>query len=701
MGLSTEQNTKNAATVGEQRRRGSLEYSVYSIAVVAIFVFYWVVSSGEMLETNFSEDSENMNIRSAVPKYSTASKEANTICSNVCTVRRQKRNGYLLDNAQLFQQATSAKERLLNKLKVDYGEYFEPIFVDTQSGRYRPFNPSSDISMERLKRKLKIKILSMQKNLKSQDSDFHGCDCSYGRDTTFRAKDVLEKLDTEDETLLLEGIEEGTHYEKYVWSTGGHSAAAAHGNLYNESYTAYMDSDLKDIFGSIGIEFEGRNFAMGGTSSGTIVSMCWKEIFGQDIDFFSWDYGMTDGSNHFLSFHYAFRGAMSPTRPAFMMVHNGGRSKNARLGALRILEQHGLPLFDMNDNHQNEMRENFPDSAGISSEAISALPEYVRNYKCGTSIEKGEPFCRKEKYSSWVCSKRSKQASWHPGFKDHALTGHGLALFLMEALLDALSELKEEGGDDHFLEVLTAEDIAIHKNLTTEALPDAYRKVVTLEEVHSEMSKTNETSIDERMFTIGPSLCHTARLPSQSRYKGLLVNDTELVGKQAPAGEEKYYVGDAIWEAHKSASKTNEIRIVYDANDREAKCKGIIKPDYADSFYVNSLDDWASMKFPNHAEKEFFEYDSSQYQGLIVFHLKKCDWGKCPSKFLTIEDYNEHWEMKVNKQRISKVISIDTATLAMGENGFRIEPDENGQYEIEIKVKTADKYLEFADFVLW
>ncbi len=703
MGLNTNtaQNTPNAATVGEQRRRGSLDYAVYSIAVVAFFVFYWVVSSGKMLETSFSEDSESMNIRSSVPKYSTSAKKANTICSNVCTLRREKRNGYLMNNSDLLEQATSAKERMLDKLKTDYGEYFDPIFVDTLGG-YRPFKPSSEVSMERLKRKLKIKVLSMQRKLEIQDPDFHGCDCSNGRSMTFRPSDVLEKLDTADEVVLFEGIEEGTHFEKYTWATGGHSASAAHGNLYNESYTAYMEGDLKDVFSSIGIEFEGRNYAMGGTSSGTIVSMCWKEIFGDDVDFFSWDYGMTDGNDHYRSFHYAFRGAMSPTRPAFMMIHNGGRSKNSRLGPLKILEENGLPLFEMVDVLENQMKENFPDSAGISTEAINALPDYVRNYKCGTGYEKGEPYCREEKYSQFPCKSRGKQTSWHPGFKDHALDGHGLALFLTEALLEALSELKEVEDSERLLEELVAEDVAVHKNLTTKELPSMYKRVVDLEEVRNEMKNTNETSFDERMFTIGPSLCHTARLPSQTRYKGLLVNDTEVVGKPAPPGEETYYLGYDIDQAHKSASETNEVRIVYSNKDRESKCNVIIKPDYADSFYVNSLDGWASMKFPNQAEKDFFKYDPSQHQGLIVFHLKKCDWGKCPKNFLTIDHYNEHWEMKVNKQRISKLIAIGSlATIAMGENGFRIEPDENGQYEIEFNVKTENKYLEFASFVLW
>ena len=52
-------------------------------------------------------------------------------------------------------------------------------------------------------------------------------------------------------------------YGKYVFANGGHSQAAGHGNMFNETYTAYFEKDLKDVMGAIGIEFEGRNYAMG------------------------------------------------------------------------------------------------------------------------------------------------------------------------------------------------------------------------------------------------------------------------------------------------------------------------------------------------------------------------------------------------------------------------------------------------------
>ena len=65
---------------------------------------------------------------------------------------------------------------------------------------------------------------------------------------------------------------------------------------------------ISDVFASVGLEFIGRNYAMGGTAAGPEISMCWQEIFGTDVDFVSWDYGMTDGNAIAKMLHYLYRG---------------------------------------------------------------------------------------------------------------------------------------------------------------------------------------------------------------------------------------------------------------------------------------------------------------------------------------------------------------------------------------------------------
>ena len=212
--------------------------------------------------------------------------------------------GDLKDRKVLLERATEARDRVVESIKQDYGTYFDAIFRDIDGSRFGGFRPiSSDESLARLKRKLKIKALTVQERIKRQE-------------------DLCEN-----HCLPLDQIEANpifqsskfTNFARYVWATGGHSASAGHGNLYNESYTAFMERDLSPIFAAIGIEFEGRNYAMGGTSyvyyldhfcilhsnsiyrshilsfgnyrSGLEISMCYEEIFGSDVDFSSWDYG--------------------------------------------------------------------------------------------------------------------------------------------------------------------------------------------------------------------------------------------------------------------------------------------------------------------------------------------------------------------------------------------------------------------------
>jgi hypothetical protein len=329
------------------------------------------------------------------------------ICSARTKARAEKFNGNLLDRAELLRMAKQAKEKLIETLKEDYGQYFEPIFV-------RPgniFTPISEDgpSMDRLKRKLTIKVLEVQANILQQDKNVaDSCDCTAeGGGETLETK--AKSVDTEDSRQIPES------YARYVWATGGHSAAAGHGNLFSESYTAYMGRDVRIVFGAIGIEFEDRNYAMGGTKSGSEISMCWQQIFGADVDFFSWDYGMTDGNTAQTMMHYGYRGGLSPNAPAFLGMKVGGRARKSREGTLKVLEEHGMATFYGSDAAYSLRNAGVPDSAGITKDEIDALPKLVRNLRCGEQLENGDPFCREEKFSFGDCPVRAKQTAWHPG----------------------------------------------------------------------------------------------------------------------------------------------------------------------------------------------------------------------------------------------------------------------------------------------
>jgi hypothetical protein len=187
-------------------------------------------------------------------------KKSNKVCHQECSVRRNQRYEHfkgrdILNTEDLLNQVADETKLLVEKLQVDYGkETFKTIFMN-DDGKVRPFVPFGDESTERLKRKLMIKVLSAQKDLMQKESVFNGCDCVNGdvgipRNPSTETKKWKSSVEEDDD--------EHTLFENYIWATGGHSASAGHGNLFNESYTAFMERDLKDVFGSIGIDFQGR-----------------------------------------------------------------------------------------------------------------------------------------------------------------------------------------------------------------------------------------------------------------------------------------------------------------------------------------------------------------------------------------------------------------------------------------------------------
>ena len=189
-------------------------------------------------------------------------KKSHRVCHQECSTRRDQRYEYfkgrdILNTPDLLRQVADETKVLVMKLKVDYGEEtFDEIFL-TQDGKVRPFVPFSDKSTERLRRKLMIKVLSAQRDLMKKESAFNGCDCING-DVGIPGSVKNKITNAEDDEDSFPPLD--TSFGNYIWATGGHSASAGHGNLYNESYTAFMERDLKDVFGSIGIDFQGRKY---------------------------------------------------------------------------------------------------------------------------------------------------------------------------------------------------------------------------------------------------------------------------------------------------------------------------------------------------------------------------------------------------------------------------------------------------------
>lgn len=271
-------------TVGDGKRR--LQSLVMLVLLASSGLFYWSAIQ--------AETSKPVDVKTKTVVYKRIS-EADVRCHLICQERRKLRvekfNGVdILDPKRVLHAALTSKAKMVNNLKKGYGSYFEKIFVDEASTRdqikaaassssaanesvrrslqdqvdesiqvrYRGIEAvnASGESVNRLHRKLILKLVKAQAELRKQESNLDGCDCIDGD------RSISGELPKENTT---EYLNINSTYTQFVWATGGHSSSAGHGNLYNESYTAYLERAIKDVFGSIGIDFIGRNFGMGGT----------------------------------------------------------------------------------------------------------------------------------------------------------------------------------------------------------------------------------------------------------------------------------------------------------------------------------------------------------------------------------------------------------------------------------------------------
>lgn len=634
-------------------------------------------------EESKEQEAENIKKEDVETPAKDDAPETSNECSSKCSERLQQQkdrwNGDLLDMKDVGLLVKKAYDKLVDKLKVDYGEeYFAKIFLDND-GKSRgrtaflssglEESQSSDaaegVSLKRLKRKLKMKVLEAQLSVQRELESFGDCDCKSGTKMSTR-------------TRHLEGNQQdlADHHGQFIWATGGHSSAAGHGNLFNESYTAVLERDMADIFGSIGISMEARNFAMGGTNSAPELALCSEAIFGTDVDVISYDYCMTDGRNWDKKGMFASRGAgLNPGRPVIIDMFID-KFVERRVLELKKLEERGLAGLYMNSEmFRTDMKDGIPDTFGLTTEQINALPPFVRHFKCQDVLEKGDPTCEEMKFDKdLVCPDRHFMSSWHPGWRLQALYGNAMALFLAETLMDAISEMSSVSDRASLLRHLQYEENKDYQTFRLSDVPPLENDF--LKQIGDEL--LNETSVD--LFYRSPSICHTGRLPAQTRYLGILNESDET-------GVHDYFKGMTKEEAEKiETQETMAMPLVYDPNDRQT-CEVELNRDYKDYFYTSDKMDWTTMTIPNKAELDAYGRKDADYKGMLVMCLKYCDWGKCPKGDMQLEQIQKgQVKFEVNGLEVKNVTKFSDCGVLRGEQGHFWKPNNDGQYVLKAKV---------------
>ncbi|KAL3940602.1 MAG: hypothetical protein SGBAC_004886 [Bacillariaceae sp.] len=658
-------------------------------------------------------------------------------CSDICTKREANRKnkfgGDLLDFQDLVRLARAAHEKLQSALRKDYGEYFDRIFgvnrTDDGTTRYRGMRPPTipntataeegdpSKSKERMRRKMKLKVLKMMASVKETESNVHGCDC-------------IEKNGS-----VNPGVDEGDdaipsfYGEQYVFANGGHSNAAGHGNIYDEAYTAVFGRDVRPIWEAIGIEMIDRNYAMGAMRATPFMSCCAKEVFGMDVDFLAWNYGMTDGKP-FSTAHYIYRGALIPSHPAIVMVDASGGDR-----IINAFEEVGLAMFISNVDGSvvQEIPDMTPDEIPISDEEAKNLAPMVRDLKCNGRLE-GKEGCFQNKWScteamleagvDCICPHVGKRSSWHMGYRMHALHGHLISLPFVEMLLEALKQLAEAAGNGQSAEQLLV-DLQKEEDAQFQEFMESPLVADILADNYDVLGKPTDP-LYETWFR-GHSVCRTSYLPSQSRYLGLMT-DSGKTGNATIYTHETYDTGDFYYASREQkdgnftfledkeppsgkfsiAASERERSGAHDIAAWEAECPAVVMPDYKDSLYAPMLNGKASIAFPNQKEREHFGYDPKKFKGIIAVILMGPQGCKrCPHTFdLTFNDFKvRNATMAVNSKPVRNIrIVSGNAMILEGDNGNVFwEPDPQTQdftIEFQVSPKAAIYHLRVGNIIL-
>jgi len=231
-----------------------------------------------------------------------------------------------------------------------------------------------------------------------------------------------------------------TNDEFYV-TMGGHSAAAGHGNNNHQEYMLSFHHLMEPVFHKLGVRLLSRNLAMGGL--GTLhFSLGAKNLYGES-DFLIWDSSMTEK----------------------------GRGDRDLFNKQALLSGERVPIIFTNDVFELDAETggtllhgdfaSMTDVIPITEDLVQvkSLPWATQYMRCSSQCNTCKDKDHKYSSSCWVPRKdfhpKVKQsngvggtASWHPGNREHQLTGRKIALTMLHGLKAAI-DTWEQGIKKH------------------------------------------------------------------------------------------------------------------------------------------------------------------------------------------------------------------------------------------------------------
>eukprot|EP00542_Grammatophora_oceanica_P014979 CAMPEP_0194035874 /NCGR_PEP_ID=MMETSP0009_2-20130614/8291_1 /TAXON_ID=210454 /ORGANISM="Grammatophora oceanica, Strain CCMP 410" /LENGTH=710 /DNA_ID=CAMNT_0038677425 /DNA_START=42 /DNA_END=2177 /DNA_ORIENTATION=+ len=671
--------------------------------LITLAVGCLVLKRDEMMDENVEAKVEAGDAESRIPAG---------MCPKFCEARLKQLMDHhggadFTQTSDLLEKAKSEREKMIGRLEEMYGKgerYYESIFHNVDGKRRKffigPGDQEARVSEKRFQRKLGMKILKMQASLIEENSNLEGCDCTHGDEVESQRR---RRLQGGDDVLKIVLPDVKSTYDSVVWGSGGHSAAASHGNLLHESYPEYMERMAKDVFKSVGLDLIGRNYAMGGMNTAPEVALCLESKMGLDADIISWDSGMTEAGNPKKFDFYANRVGQHRNRPVFAGIQLGQSSgAEPKIETMRRMENWGMSTLYFPGEVHDAMHEGYPDMTTLSGPDAEAAPEYAAYFICGDKKEEGEPRCGDMKYTETTCVNRVGKASWHPGWKFQANVGHAMALFMVDSLIETLEDINFAEANK-----VTGEKydpLKLYKQLKETEDSDYDKFKETALELPTDMHEVLEEFPEgEDLKPWIPlrkhSYCHSSHLPSESRYLGLFDGNFT-------SSRDGFERGIGFKDLKKMAEESSEVpstdqpmKLVFDEKLHEngteedgSPCAEPVQLDFKDWLSVTNKDGWSTVTFPNELELEYYKPDDdSKPKGLIMLCFVLCDWGNCPDGELN-RDRLEALEFELNGQRVKQMIPIgEQCSFLQHHKGFFFDPNEKGQYELRARVGLWEK----------
>lgn len=264
--------------------------------------------------------------------------------------------------------------------------------------------------------------------------------------------------------------------------------------------------------------------------------------------------------------------------------------------------------------------------------------------------------------------------------------GYLATFFLIDTFESALIAVANTSDAEQLLMQLLANEASDYQKLANASVPAYFQRFL-------EPESLNDFPID--IFSKERNFCHTAKLPAEIRHLGILTESNQT-------GFTTYYKGIGQKEADANVSSNEFMRLVYNEDER-GDCPVTTIMDYKDYFYLHAREESKKLILPNDAELKAYGSDKNQLHGLIMTCFPECPWGKCPAGSVSGRDYfNEgKFSIAVNGVLAANLTKLHECDVLTNPDGFLWKPNEDGRFEIKVRVLEPDSFIRISAFIIW